>query len=85
MAERFLEEQLKRLQKMTEQMSRVSNDAAELTNEMARERESQRPDPLHEVRDFRTYTSPRREPRERSDDYAPTARRQTRQTSRRRR
>ena len=85
MPEWFLEEQLKRMKEMSEQMSRVSNKAAELSNEMARERELQRQDPLHDVRDVRTYISPRPEPRERSDDHARTSRRQTRQPSRRRR
>ena len=85
MAESFLEEQLKRMKEMSEEMSRVSNEAAELSNEMARERELQRQDPLHEVRDLRTYLSPRPEPRERSDDHARTARRQTRLPSHRRR
>lgn len=85
MPEWLLEEQLKRMKEMSEQMSRVSNKAAELSNEMARERELQRQDPLHDVRDVRTYISPRPEPRERSDDHARTSRRQTRQPSRRRR
>ena len=39
MAESFLEEQLKRIREMTEQMSRVRNRAAELEAELARDRE----------------------------------------------
>jgi hypothetical protein len=85
MAESFLEEQLKRMKEMSEQMSRVSSKAAELPNEMAREREMQPQDALHEVRDLRTCISPRPEPRDRSDDHAPTSRRKTRQPPRRRR
>ena len=54
MVEWFLEEQLKRMKKISEQMSRVSNGAAGLSNALARERELHRQDPLHEVRDFRT-------------------------------
>ena len=75
MAESFLEEQLKRMREMSEQMSRASNQAAELTNEMARDRELQRKDPLHEVRDVRTYDSPRPQPKDRSDDHAGSPRR----------
>jgi len=82
MAEWFLEEQLKRMKEMSEQMSRATNKAAELPHEMARDRDMQRQDPLQEVRDLRIYISPRPEPRERSDDHARTGRRQTRQPSR---
>jgi hypothetical protein len=85
MAEAFLEEQLKRMREMSEQMSRVRNKAAELSYEMARDRELQPKDPLNEVRDLRTYNSPRPEQRkERSDDHAGRARRSTRRSSRRR-
>ena len=74
MAEWFLEEQLKRMKELSEQMSRASHKAAELSNEIARERDEQRQDPLQEVRDLRTHISPRPEPRERSDDHARTGR-----------
>jgi hypothetical protein len=84
MAESFLEEQLKRIREMGEQMSRAASRAAEVSNELARNRESQ--GPLDEVRDLRTYTS-RHESREPSDDaHADPARRHTtRESSRRRR
>ena len=72
MAESFLEEQLRRIKEMSEQMSRASDSAAELSNEMARERDTNRQDPLQEVRDLRTHISPRPESRERSDDHART-------------
>ena len=85
MAESFLEEQLRRIRKMSEQMSRASNNAAELSNEMARDRQLNPQDPLHEVRDYRTYISPRPESKERSDDHAGHVRRPTRPSSRRRR
>src|SRR5260370_845898 len=52
MAESFLEEQLKRMKDMSEQMSRVTT---ELSNELARDRESRRQGPSDEVRDLRTY------------------------------
>ena len=85
MAESFLEEQLKRMKAMSEQMSRATTRAAELSNELARDRESSKQDPLHEVRDLRTY-SPRKKSREQSDDHAGNARRHTaRDSSRRRR
>jgi hypothetical protein len=58
MAETFLEEQLKRIRQMSEQMSRARDYAAEVSNEVARERESMfRHHPLHEVRDYRPYSS----------------------------
>ena len=85
MAESFLEEQLKRMKEMSERMSRVTNTAAELSNDLARDRESSRQDPLQDVRDLRTYP-PRNETRMRSDHRAGNARRHTaRHSSRRRR
>jgi hypothetical protein len=83
MAESFLEEQLRRIKAMSERMSRVSNSAAELSSELARDRESSRQDPL-EVRDLRTYP-PRSEPRKRSDHHAGNARRRAARVSSRRR
>jgi hypothetical protein len=56
MAESFLEEQLQRIRDLTEQMSRVQSCAAEPTDELAR-RASGGLGPLHEVRDFRTYSN----------------------------
>lgn len=85
MAESFLEEQLRRIRQMNEQMSRVNNNAAELSNEMARDRELHRQDPLHEVRDYRTHISPRPDLKERSNDHAGHVRRPTRPSTRRRR
>ena len=82
MAESFLEEQLKRIKKMSEQMSRVTT---ELSNELARDREKCHQGPIDEVRDLRTY-APLKKSRERSDDRAGNARRHTaRDVSRRRR
>jgi hypothetical protein len=57
MAESFLEDQLKRIREMTEQMSRATNRAAELNDELMRNREAGRHGPLDDVRDFRTYSS----------------------------
>jgi hypothetical protein len=84
MAESFLEEQLKRMREMSEQMSRATTRAAELSNELARDRESNKQGPLHGVRDLRTY-SPRKKSKERSDDHAGHARRNTARGSSRRR
>jgi hypothetical protein len=85
MAESFLEEQLKRIKEMSERMSRATARAAELSNELARDRDSNKQGPLHEVRDLRTY-SPRQKSKGQSDDHAGKARRDTaRDSSRRRR
>ena len=85
MAESFLEEQLKRMREMSEQMSRASGHAAELSNELERDRASRQRGPLYDVRDLRTYP-PRKEEPEQSDDHAGHARRHaTRGPSRRRR
>lgn len=72
MAENFLEEQLKRIREMSEQMSRVRNYTAELSEELRRDRERLRWNPLHEVRDFRWYSSTD-QPRATSDDRSGTA------------
>jgi len=90
MAESFLEEQLKRIREMTEQMSRAAHRAAELNDELARNREAIRQGPLTEVRDFRHYSSTRsestaHESRERSQSDAGSARRHTARESTRRR
>jgi hypothetical protein len=89
MAESFLEEQLKRIREMTEQMSRATNNAAQLNDELARNREVSR-GPLTEVRDFRHYSSTKldstaNESRERSQSDAGRARRHTARESTRRR
>lgn len=57
MAESFLEEQLKRIQRLTEQVSQVRNRAVELSDELSRERDALRHDPLKEVRDYRQVDS----------------------------
>ena len=81
MAEAFLEEQLKRIREMSDQMSRVTSNVAELSNELARDRQWGREDPLQDVRDLRTYP-PRNEP----DNRARQPRRHpARNSSRRRR
>jgi hypothetical protein len=86
MAESFLEEQLKRMREMSEQMSRASGHAAELSNELERDRASRQRGPLYDVRDLRTYPPRKEEPAEQSDDHAGHARRHaTRGPSRRRR
>ena len=57
MAESFLKEQLERIKKMTERMSAVQGQAERLANEMAHDREAMHHGPLHEVRDYRPYSS----------------------------
>lgn len=57
MAESFLEEQLQRIKALTERMRQVQNRAAELTRELAREREMHHHSPLQDIRDLRTHTS----------------------------
>jgi len=92
MAESFLEDQLKRIRELSERMSRATHDAAELSEELARNREASHQGPLHEVRDLRTYSwstesgLARNESKERSQSDAGSSRRHTaRESSRRRR
>ena len=68
MIENFLEEQLKRIRDMSEQMSRVHNLAAELSQEFERDRAMIRRDP---------------QPREPHDQPAPHAGRHPRHSTRR--
>jgi hypothetical protein len=84
MAESFLEEQLKRIREMTEQMTRIRDNAAELTDELARGRESGRQDPWHDARDLRKYSYPDPETY-RPEDRARKARRHVAHDSPRRR
>jgi hypothetical protein len=84
MAESFLEEQVKRIRDMSEQMSRATNYVAELSNELARDRESSRQNPLQDVRDLRMYP-PRNESRDRSKHRARQSRRHPARNSSRRR
>jgi hypothetical protein len=69
MSEHFLEEQLKRIREMTEQMTRLRTNAAALSDAFDRERMSGYHNPLYEVRDFRTPSS---EPpqRDNADEHA---------------
>ena len=83
MSEHFLEEQLKRIREMTEQMTRLRNRAAEMSEAFERERVSGYHNPLHEVRDFRTPSCELPE-RDTADEHA-TPQRQHRHTTRRRR
>lgn len=83
MSEHFLEEQLKRIREMTEQMTRLRNSAAELSEAFDRERMSGCHNPLHEVRDFRTPSSELPE-RDTADEHA-TPHRHHRHTGRGRR
>ena len=84
MAESFLEEQLKRIRDMTEQMTQARNRAAELTEEFARSRESGQQDPLHDVKDLRKYSYPDPET-DRPEAHAGKARRHLAHDSSRRR
>jgi len=83
MSEHFLEEQLKRIREMTEQMTRLRTRAAEMSEAVDRERISGYHNPLHEVRDFRTLSSEFPE-RDTADEHA-TPQRQHRHATRRRR
>lgn len=79
MAESFLKEQLERIQRLTERMSAVQSHAAELSSEMAQARQAICHTPLHEVRDYRTYSG--------SETYQPAEPRRSvaRESPRRRR
>jgi hypothetical protein len=83
MSERFLEEQLKRIREMTEQMTRLRNSAAELSEAFDRERISGYTNPLYEVRDLRTLSS---EPpqRDTADEHATPGRHHSHSTRGRR-
>ena len=70
MSEHFLEEQLKRIKEMTEQMARLRSRAAELCEAFDRERLAGRHDALHEVRDFRMPSSELPPPHDRADEHA---------------
>jgi hypothetical protein len=81
MAESFLEEQLRRIRQMNEQMSRVNNNAAELSNEMARDR-----DCTGRTRSMRCgITVPISDPTRRRSTIMRAIRRPTRPSTRRRR
>jgi hypothetical protein len=67
--ETFLEEQLRRIREMSEQMSRVRNHAAQLSEELARDRAFIQRDPLHAVRDFRSYPPMRSEPATSAEEH----------------
>ena len=86
MGEAFLKEQLKRIRELTEHMTRVQNQASEVSAEVARERDALRHGPLQEVRDFRPYSPTHEETRNRANDHAVrNPRPSPRQNSRRRR
>jgi hypothetical protein len=56
MSEHLLEEQIRRIRELTDQVSRFRSRAAELSDEVARTRASGRGSPLQEVRDFRRFS-----------------------------
>lgn len=58
MAESFLQEQLERIKRLTERMTAVEGQSERLANEMAHDREAMHHGPLHDVRDYRTYSRP---------------------------
>ena len=58
MAESFLKEQVERIKKLTERMSAVEGRSQQLADEMAHYREAMHHSPLHDVRDYRTYSQP---------------------------
>ncbi len=57
--DRFLEEQLKRIQELATRMSGLEHRAAEITEEIVREARAAERNPLREVRDLRAVESPR--------------------------
>lgn len=54
--DRFLEEQLKRIQELTRRMTGLEHRAAELSEELKHDRDAMHWGPLHEVRDLRTIS-----------------------------
>lgn len=51
----FLEEQIKRIKELSEQMSRLESRSASMSECMARDRDALRQGPLHDVRDLRSF------------------------------
>ena len=89
MSQSFLEDQLKRIREMIEQVARVHDHTTELSHELGQHAAKQR-DPLAEVRDFRTASSPNydadgMDERDRGADDARRTRRHVARDSRRRR
>jgi hypothetical protein len=79
--DRFLEEQIKRIQELTRQVTSVAGRSAELSQEIERDRDSLRYGPLQEVRDLRTYSeSHERSTRDDRSGRAKARRRKTRVT-----
>lgn len=68
--EKALEEQLERMRRLNERLNDINRGVAENTELISRDREAQRHNPLHEVRDYRTHHSQSRTSRgnESSDD-----------------
>jgi hypothetical protein len=58
MSDAFLESQLRRIHELSERMSRLQHQRAEISSEIERERASIPQGPLHEVRDFRPIDHP---------------------------
>jgi hypothetical protein len=83
MAESFLEEQLKRIRELTDRMTRVRSDAAELSYEILNREDDQ--DPLHNVKDLRKYSYPDREIDRPEDHPAKIRRHHAHEAPRRRR
>jgi hypothetical protein len=72
MGDSFLEEQLARIRKLTEDLEKMSRSAADLPQELAQYRQSINKGPLDNVRDCRVYRSPTsRERAEQASDLEP--------------
>jgi hypothetical protein len=82
MSDTFLEEQLKRIREMTEQMARLRTSTAEVCDASDRDRITARHNPQHEITDLRTASSGAPQ-RDRSDDHG--RRQHSRHSSRARR
>jgi len=82
MAEVFLEEQLERIRKMDDEMSRARDCAKELSEELERDRAAITHGPLGDNRDLRNYDYPEL-PRNHADVHV--SRHRSRQSPRRRR
>ena len=70
--DRFLEEQLKRIQDLASRMSGLEHRATEITEEIVRGARAAERNPLREVRDLRAVTSPRSHPRAHPHAHAHT-------------
>ena len=78
MAESFLKDQLERIRRLTERMTALQNNTAELSQAIRHDREALHQSPLHEVRDYRPYSATHQEAESRRSAVRESSRRRRR-------